>query len=170
MQPAQHFLSGWCLGTFTLTHSRERLFCMLISVFPDVDGLGVILDERYYLEYHHVLAHNLWIGILISAILSQFSEKKFWAYCVYLASFHLHLFLDFLGSGPGWGIYYLWPVGPQYFANPLVWDLQSWQNTAFLVFYILLTMFFAAKQKRGPLEVIAPRLDAKFVQFSKKFF
>ena len=143
---------------------------MLISVLPDIDGLGVVLDERYYVEYHHVLAHNLWFGILASAILSQFSERKFWAYWVYLASFHLHLILDFLGSGPGWGIYYNWPFGYQYFANPLVWDLQSWQNAAFLVFCILLTMFLAAKQKRGPLELLAPRLDGKFVCYSEKFF
>jgi hypothetical protein len=36
-----------------------------------------------YQTYHHKIAH--------------------------LALFHLHLVMDFVGSGPGWGIYYFWP-------------------------------------------------------------
>ena len=42
--------------------------------------------------------------LLISLTLASFSTRRVLAFCAYLALFHLHLVLDYFGSGPGWPI------------------------------------------------------------------
>lgn len=142
---------------------------MLAASGADMDGLGLLVSIDYYVEYHHVLAHNLLFGIIFSGALTAFSTHRLKCFALYLGLFHLHLILDYFGSGPGWGIHYFWPFAAREIQCPYAWPLTSWQN--FLTFGLLLfwTIFIAFRKGRTPLEAIIPSLDARIVQrFTQK--
>ena len=105
-----HILSGWCVGNLLPLTSRERLFCMIAAGAADIDGLGIVVSQELYWDYHHKLGHCAAFGLLLAGALAAFSTRRALAFGTYLLLFHLHLVLDYYGSGPGWPIYYLWPV------------------------------------------------------------
>jgi hypothetical protein len=160
-----HILSGWCVGcVLPRLGKRERLFCMLAATLSDLDGLSILAGQNAYWDYHHTLGHNLPCGLLLCLALAIFSSPRALSLLVYLALFHLHLLLDYYGSGPGWGIPYLWPFSHHLWLNPDAWPFYSWQNiTAALALYAL-TLWLARHQGRTPLEAIMPRLDRQLVQ------
>ena len=99
-----HILSGWCVANLLPLTARERLFCMIAASAADLDGLGILVSQDLYWDYHHKLGHGIAFGLLISLTLASFSTRRVLAFCAYLALFHLHLVLDYFGSGPGWPI------------------------------------------------------------------
>jgi len=159
-------MSGWCLSNLLPLTPRHRLFAMIAATIPDVDGFGKPISEELYLRYHHVLGHNLLFALLISTVLTIFSTRRILAFVLYFALFHLHLFMDYWGSGPDWPIEYLWPFrsGPDYqFMNANGWAFYSWQNilTAFLL--LLWTIYIGWFGRRTPLELLMPKLDRRLV-------
>lgn len=107
---------------------RERLCCMLAASLADLDGLTIVGGQEAYWAYHHILGHNFAFGVLLCAVLAAFSTHRVAALAVYLALFHLHLVLDYFGSGPGWGIVYLWPLSDWQWRRQGAWPFYSWQN------------------------------------------
>jgi LexA-binding, inner membrane-associated putative hydrolase len=165
MHVQTHILSGWCVGCMVPRFGkRERLFCTLAATLSDIDGLSILAGQNAYWEYHHTLGHNLWFGVLLCVVFAAFSKPRVLGLLVYLALFHLHLVLDYFGSGPGWGIPYLWPFSPRLWISPNAWPFYSWQNisTAFALF--ALTLWIARRQGRTPLELPMPRLDRQLVE------
>jgi hypothetical protein len=71
--------------------------------------------------------------------------------------------LDYYGSGPGWGIPYLWPLSRRQWVNPNAWPFYSWQNISAAITTIALTLWIARRQGRTPLEAVMPRLDRQLV-------
>lgn len=143
---------------------RERVFAMVAASAADMDGVGLLVSIDYYARYHHVLAHNLLFGGLLAAALAIFSTHRLKAFILFLVLFHVHLLLDFYGSGPGWGIHYFWPFGGGAFFCPHVWDLNSWQNI--VAFEVLFLWMFGIVfwRRRTPFEAILPSLDAKIIR------
>ena len=137
---------------------------MIAASASDMDGLGILVSYDYYVAYHHVLGHNLLFGLIVSAALAAFSTYKAKGFWLYLALFHLHLVLDYFGSGPGWGIHYLWPFSDYEILNPNAWNFFSWQNLCAAGFFLLWTVAIIFKSRRTPLEVIMPSLDQKIVR------
>lgn len=161
-----HILSGWCLAdTLDLT-PRERLFAMVAASAADLDGLGLLVSVEFYAEYHHLLGHNLLAGTLLSAGLAAASTPphRLKMFGLSMVLFHLHLVMDYYGSGPGWGFEYLWPFADLHVECTHAWELTAWQN--YLAFALLLVwtgvIFF--RKRRTPLEVICPSLDARAVR------
>jgi hypothetical protein len=166
MHVPTHILSGWCFGNLMPRFGpRQRLCCMVMASVPDIDGAGIIFSQDLYWDYHHKLGHCLLFGAALSAILAWFSPRPRWwiAFAAYLAAFHLHLVLDYFGSGPDWPIYYLWPVSEWEWENPHAWMLYSWQNITAGVLLIGVTVWIARALARTPLELLMPSLDEKFV-------
>jgi hypothetical protein len=173
-----HILSGWVVANALPLGPRERLFCMVAATIPDVDGLGYVAGPHFYERYHHVLGHNFTFALLVTAVLTALSTgprgpgwRRAVAGIAYFALFHLHLLMDYYGSGPGWGISYGWPWrhGPGYWwICPHGWAFFSWQNL--LAFWLLLawTVGTAVVCRRTPLEVIAPRLDAGLLRLGRR--
>ncbi len=159
-----HILSGWCVANHLNLTPRERALVMAAASFADLDGLGLFVSIDYYVAYHHVLAHNLLFGALLTGVLTLFSTHRLKAAALYFALFHLHLVMDYYGSGSGWGIHYLWPFTDTEILNPQAWELGSWQNM--LAFLILLTwtLGIIIWKRRTPLEAILPKLDARIVR------
>ncbi|HSI16051.1 MAG TPA: metal-dependent hydrolase [Chthoniobacter sp.] len=170
MHVQTHLMSGWCAADLLDLTPRERLFAMIAAAVADLDGLGVVVSVDYYVAYHHLLGHNFLFGIIASGILTIFSTHRLKAFCLYLALFHLHLVLDLLGSGPEWGIHYLWPFSSAEIQNPRGWELFSWQNFCAAALLLAWTFVIAIRHKRTPLEVIAPSLDQKLVHILRRRF
>ncbi len=165
MQVQTHVMSGWCIADLFDLTARERLFAMVAASAADLDGLGILVSYDDYVAYHHVLGHNLLFGTLVSAVLAAFSTHRAKAFGLFLALFHLHLILDYFGSGPGWGIHYFWPFSRMEIINPDAWNFVSWQNILAASLFLLWTLAIIVKSKRTPLELIMPSLDQKLVRF-----
>lgn len=163
-----HVMSGWCLGNcFSLT-ARERLFCMLAASLMDLDGLGFFISQEAYWEYHHKLGHNLLFGLVLAGILTLFSSHRLKAFLIYVGLFHLHLVLDYFGSGPNWPLYYLWPFSQWSVDNGWVWPFYSWQNSSVGLAFLAWVVIIAVRARRTPLEAIMPKLDAQLVDWMRK--
>jgi inner membrane protein len=164
MQLLTHALAGWCGANALRITEKERAACIGISLFPDVDGLGLVLSQKAYLEWHHVLGHNLLVGVLVSVLLMLLGRSDLKVGVLYLTLFHLHLAMDMLGSGSGWGVEYLWPFSTRSFPIAGAWDFRSWQNYVVLALLVAVTVWIAVIHKRTPLELFAPRLNALMIK------
>ena len=164
MHVQTHLLCGWCIGNGFQFTPRERLFCMLVSAAPDLDGLGILYSQDAYWNWHHVLAHNLLFAMAGSGTCAVFSTHRIKAFIVYFLLVHLHFVMDLLGSGPGWGIYYFWPLGRWMANNPYSWPLYSWQNMCFAAIFLCWVLAIAIYDGRTPLEAVMPELDVKLVK------
>jgi inner membrane protein len=163
-----HVMSGWCLGNLLNLTPRERLFCMLAASLPDLDGLGILAGQDAYWEYHHVVGHNLPAALLVAGILTFFSTNRRKAFGVYLGLFHLHLAMDYFGSGPGWPICYFWPFTRWEIVNWNAWNLYSWQNLLFGLAFLAWVIVIAIRKGRTPLEAIMPKLDVQLVEWLRR--
>ena len=157
-------MSGWIAGNLPDLRARERFLCMAASAAPDLDGLGILFSPDLYWEWHHVACHNLLFGLVLSGILARPSVRPWRVFGIYLACFHLHLVMDFWGSGPGWVIYYFWPFSRMWFGTSHSWYLNSWQNMVAGSACVAWTLKIALKQGRTPMEWVAPRWDAKVME------
>ena len=159
-----HIMSGWCVGNLLPLSARQRMFCMIAASAADLDGVGVIVSQRAYWDWHHVAGHNLFAAVAIAGILTIPSQpRRLFAFVVYLALAHLHLLMDYFGSGPGWPIYYLWPASRQKIVNPGAWEFFSWQNILIAAMLLAWTILIAWSKRRTPLEAIMPNLDRQLV-------
>jgi hypothetical protein len=160
-------MSGWCIGNLLPLTARERLFCMIAASAPDLDGLGIVVSQHWYARLHHVLGHNLFFAVIVSLVLAILSPRKVLGFVLYCGLFHLHLFMDYWGSGRDWGICYWWPfraAGPgNWWMNPYGWDFYSWQNISAAFLLLLWTVGIAYYRKRTPLELLMPSLDRRLV-------
>ncbi len=163
-----HIMSGWCVADTLELTPRERFLAMVASSAADLDGLGLLVGRDYYERYHHVIGHNLLVGVALTGILTAFSTHRLRAGLLYLGLFHLHLVLDYFGSGPGWTISYLWPFSDIELEYANAWSLTSWQNFVVGTFFLIWMIVIVVRRGRTPLEVILPSLDAKIVERYKK--
>jgi hypothetical protein len=159
-----HLLAGWVLGNLPPFSPRERLFCMLVSIVPDLDGLGILWGADAYVTYHHLLTHNLLAAAGFSLLFALFSRRRTVAFFVYLVLFHLHLLMDYFGSGPGWPIAYGWPFFRREFVSEHAWSFNGWQNIVTMVVFLWWGFWLLKTKKRTPFERIWPALDRKLVR------
>jgi inner membrane protein len=164
MQVQTHLMSGWCVADFFDLTPKERFFAMIAASAADLDGLGLIVSTDYYVRYHHVLGHNLLFAVIVASFLTFFSVHRVKVFWLFFALFHLHLLLDYLGSGPEWGFYYLWPFSNQEIQNPWSWDLTSWQDLSVAAAFLVWVIVIAFRSRRTPLEFIVHSLDRKIVR------
>jgi len=141
---------------------------MLAAALPDIDGLGIIISQELFWDYHHIVGHNLFVGLLLAGILTIFSHSRIKAFCVYLGLFHLHLVMDLFGSGPKWTIMYFYPLSKWEAEYSHAWKLYSWQNLTAFFILLIWTLIIIAVKKRTPLEYPMPKLDKQLVDLAKK--
>ena len=165
-----HVLSGWIAGNYLKLNARERFLCMVAAGIPDVDGLGILVSQDAYDDYHHVLGHNLLFGLIVVLILTSFSSHKKKSFLIYLALFHLHILMDLFGSGELWTISYFWPFSNYALYSEFNWALYSWQNMIVNAFVVIWTVVLIVSKKRTPLEYLMPELDKKWSEKIAVFF
>ncbi len=164
-----HILSGWCLANCLPLSPRQRLCSMLAATLADLDGLGIVLGQRHYHQFHHTLGHNIFFVAALSAILAAFSPRRPLSFLWYLTLGHVHLLMDYFGSGPFWKIHYLWPASGFFLRWDNAWEFYSWQNLGTFAVLLAWTVTIALRAGRTPLEAIMPRLDAQLVAAVRRF-
>ena len=166
MHVQTHILSGWCIANLVprLT-PRERLLSVMAASLADLDGLTIALGQEAYWYTHHVLGHNLAYGLVLSALLAAFTTRglRTTGFVLYLALYHLHLVMDYYGSGPGWGIAYLWPFSPVQWRRADAWAFYSWQNISAAGAMVAWAVLVVYLRGRTPLEAVMPNLDRQLV-------
>jgi hypothetical protein len=183
MNPVTHFLTGWLVANVDNLERRDRALVTVPGVIPDIDGLGIVsaITSRdsvqglsLYGEYHHVLAHNIFFGIFLTAVVFAVSKKKRLAAFLVLLSFHLHLIGDILsGRGPDgtiWTISYFYPFSDLQFSWAGQWELNAWPNVAVTAAALLLTLWLAWKRGFSPVGIFSLRADNIFVDTLRRRF
>ena len=169
MNPIVHAELSW-LGAQRLTDRRDRILVTLGGVLPDLDGLTLLGGQDLYGQWHHVLTHGVLSAVVISAALAAFAKRKAQVFGLALAAFHFHLLCDLLGSGPGWPIFYFWPLNrdPWFWSGQ--WDLASWQNGVIGLGATVAVLACAMPLGRTAVELFSLQVDAKVVATLRKRF
>jgi inner membrane protein len=177
MNPATHFLAGWLIANVDHLARRDRALVTLAAVIPDADGLGILSDVAskdqgaglvFYGQYHHVLAHNVFFGLLLAAAVYALSKKKGLTTFLVLLSFHIHLLGDLLsGRGPDgtiWTISYLFPfLTDAKFSWSGQWELNAWPNVVITAAALLLTLYLAWRRGFSPVNIFSVNADRAVV-------
>jgi len=184
MNPVTHFLAGWSLANVSALERKDRTIVTLASVIPDVDGLGILKsiisknpETGLYLygQYHHVLAHNVFSGLIITAVAYALAKKKWVTAFLAFFGFHVHLLGDLL-SGRGrdgtiWSISYLYPAYPDFLVGwSGQWELNAWPNVAITAALLLLSLYLAWRRGYSPVGIISANADRTFVDTLRKRF
>ncbi|SET80313.1 metal-dependent hydrolase [Stigmatella erecta] len=169
MNPLVHAELSW-LGAQGLRERRDRLLVTCAGLAPDLDGLSLLGGEAAYARYHHVLFHGYAGALLTAAVCAALARQRGAVALLSLATFHLHLLCDLLGSGPGWGIVYFWPTSPREFFWRGQWDLASWQNALVGLGASLACLACALRWRRTVVELLSPRWDAEVTRTVRRRF
>ena len=181
--PVTHFLTGWVFANATGLQKRDRAIVTMSCVVPDVDGIGIFAELLtrnsahpllWFSLYHHKL-HALTFAIVISSVAFFLADERWKTALFSLASFHLHLLEDIVGSrGPDG---YQWPIpyfAPFSHAADLVWRgqwaLNAWPNILITIALLFLTLWLAQKRGFSPLEMISGQADAEFTRALRRRF
>ncbi|MCI0351774.1 MAG: metal-dependent hydrolase [Acidobacteriales bacterium] len=184
MSPVTHFLAGWLVASADGFNRRERAAVALAGVVPDLDGIGIIPELLtrhsahpldWFSEYHHLLGHNLAFGLLLAGASLLLATKKLKTALFVLASFHLHLLCDLVGSrgpeGEQWPIIYLAPFSQAWqFAWSGQWALNAWPNFAITTILLFAAFYLAWQRGYSPLEMVSRKADAGFVALLRRRF
>lgn len=177
MNPATHFLTGWLIANVDHLERKDRALITLAGVIPDANGLGILTgiasqDQGaclyLYGQYHHVLAHNVFFGLLLAATGYALSKKKGLTTFLILLSFHIHLRGDILsGRGPDGTIliiFYLFPVLTDVqFSWSGQWELNAWPNVVITAAALLLTLYLAWRRGFSPVNIFSVKADEAVV-------
>ncbi|MHC4253973.1 MAG: metal-dependent hydrolase, partial [Planctomycetota bacterium] len=88
---------------------RLRGAILLAAVLPDVDAASYLFDQLAYLRYHHVVGHNLFFGLAVSAAAAWFCRgRRLRALVFTQLAFWAHFFGDYFFTV--YAISYLYPV------------------------------------------------------------
>jgi inner membrane protein len=159
-------MSGWCVGNLFRITAGQRLACMMAASAADLDGFGILFGPEAYWDYHHKLGHNAAFGLVLCLLLTLMSRGKVLVFCLLIWLFHLHLLMDFFGSGPGWPICYFWPFSNRAWDNRhWSWEFYSWQNISTAIALLAWTVAIAIYRSRTPLERLMPSLDRQLVEW-----
>jgi inner membrane protein len=186
MNPVTHLLVSWSLADAVGLGHRDRVLVTWCGVVPDLDGLGAAIDfgnslfgrpeSAYYGLYHHTLFHGLPAAVLLAALVASLAERRGAAGLAAVVVFHLHLFLDFVGSrgpSPGdlWAISYLSPFSDSaHWVWSGQWPLNSWINLVFTLGVFAYVLRRAVSAGRSPVEIVSRRADSTFVSVLRQRF
>lgn len=162
MNPIVHAEISWLTGQ-RLAARRDRLLVTLAGLSPDLDGLSLLAGEDAYSRWHHVLTHGFVSAFACAAVCAAFAQQKRLVALLAFAAFHLHLLCDFVGSGPGWGLHYLWPFREDEWLWAGQWNLASWQNSVIGLAVTLAVLGCAVPFGRTIVELFSLKADAKVV-------
>ena len=185
MNPETHLLASWVIGAKTTDNVRDCRLVALAGILPDADGLGLLVDgvtrllgwkkTFFYAQYHHYLLHGIFGGVVITALLVLFAQRKWRVALLALLVFHLHLLCDLAGSrGPDpvdlWPLFYLGP----FTRDPMwiwkgQWPLDFWVNRWLSVVLLAWAFWLAVQLGYSFVGVFSRRLDRVFVEVLRKW-
>ncbi len=185
MSPETHLLASWLIAAKTTDNPRDCRLVALAGILPDLDGFGLLVDlssktfgfrqTDFYGQYHHLLLHGVFGGLLIAGLLACFARRRWRVALLALLVFHLHLLCDLAGSrGPSpadlWPIFYLGPFS----THPMwlwrgQWRLDGWFNRYLSAALFLWALWLAVPLSHSFVGVFNRRADGVFVGVLRKW-
>lgn len=159
-----HLLISWHLARHVTTDVKMRRWIAFAGVFPDLDGVGLLIDAvtrrtNYFEAWHHFGGHNVFAGVFFAGvawIITRRIAPAAWA----LVCFHVHLLSDVIsGRGPdgsSWPMVYLWPLSDREWEWSGQWRLDAWPNSALFIVLAIWMVAAAYRSGRSPVELVAP--------------
>ena len=179
-----HALVSWMVAEVRPLTRRERACVLAAGLAPDLDALSLAFGVEAYQRWHHPLLHNglaALAGSLLLALVARAGPAvdpgaprvPHLGYLgLLVASFHLHLLCDLVGSGgpdgSNWGIPYLSPFSPREFAWAGQWALASWQNVSLTVLLLAASVVLSKRRGRTLVEALSLRADAAVVEVIRR--
>lgn len=156
---------GWSIAHLGRADRPTRSWCLIASIIPDADGLTLLGGVEFYRTYHHVLAHNLLVGTLVTLAATRWTGIAIRPVLLTAVSFLAHLVGDYFGSGPGWGIQPFLPFDAALFLCPFAWELNAWPNVLLTVILGADALRIVSRHDRTPLESIHHGLERTAVDY-----
>ena len=150
-----------CLGR---ADRRTRLWCVVASLAPDLDGLSLLFGLDVYARYHHLVLHNLLFAVVVTLVSAYWVGLRPLSLGLVFLAFLSHLVGDYFGSGPGWGLWPFLPFSDRFYECECAWNLVSWQNTLITLGAIAVALWAAIRQGHTPLEFIHAGLERTVVE------
>lgn len=180
MYIGNHLLISWVSTVQLLQERRERALVALVGVIPDMDGIGIFIDNftgttAFFLKYHHRIGHSLLSGIILVFLAVVLARRQRAIVCLLSAcTFSLHMVCDLVGSkGPDgyqWPLYLFYPLNPGYELTwSGQWGLDAWQNQVIMLLAVLLCCFYAVTRQISFLEVASQKFDQAAFQMYRKY-
>jgi hypothetical protein len=163
VNPIIHAELSW-LAALKVSSLCDRRLIVFSGIAPDIDGLTILAGNEAYGHWHHLVFHGFFSALLTAGICAIFAERKLLVAGMALLAFHLHLFCDLLGSGPGWPIAYFWPLSDHFYGWEGGWELVSWQNTVIGMVVTLTCLGAALFARRTFTEVFSVAADQQVVR------
>jgi inner membrane protein len=170
-----HALASWLLAeSIPALSRRDRFLVVLAGLTPDLDALTILGGTEAYFRWHHLLLHNLPAALATGLVCVALARARWPVALLALAAFHLHLFLDLLGSGGrdgfNWPIPYFAPFSLREFRWGGQWPLGSWQNVVITAMLVGLNVALGTRRGRTIVEMFSPRADAVVVGIFRRRF
>jgi len=162
VNPIVHAELSWLLAQGLPTR-RDRTLVTCAGLAPDLDGLSLMGGVDAYGKFHHLLTHGAVAAVVTSLACAGFANRRAAVWGLSLAAFHLHLVCDLAGSGPGWPVFYFWPLARTEWFWAGQWDLASWQNALIGLGTTLACLAASLIWGRTVVELLSPRWDAEVV-------
>lgn len=181
MAPQQHLIISWVLSNLNYENKRDRIVATLCGIFPDFDGLGLIIDKitgdqgyPYYFSWHRKFGHSLFILPAVIIIAFLICGRRIKPAAVAALTFIIHIFFDVTGSaGPDgsiWPIYLFWPFSDYEASVPWQWPLNDWKNSAITAVFIFMMIAIVIKKRRSFLELFSTRFDFHCIGVFERLF
>jgi membrane-bound metal-dependent hydrolase YbcI (DUF457 family) len=142
-----HIGLSWIVASLWPGARRDRWLVVAAGVLPDLDGAGIVWSEEAYLAVHRAAGHGLLFALLVLAAVALRARAPWPTAALAMASFHLHLLLDVVGTG-GLPVRYLWPLSDRGWTYGGRWVLASWPN-AVVMALTLAGVLALAWRRRG---------------------
>jgi hypothetical protein len=163
VSPIVHAELAWLVAQ-PLARRRDRLLVAAAGVLPDLDAASALAGLESYGRWHHVLGHNLFVGVALAALCAALARARGEAALLALAAFHVHLLADLAGSGREWTVSYLWPASALEVGWSHGWALDAWPNQLIGLAVTLACLALALPLRRTPVELFSARADREVVR------
>ena len=142
-----HIGLGWIVAGVASLSVRDRWIVVLAGILLDLDGAGLVWSEDAYLAAHRALGHGLLFLVLMVIVALRCADAPRTTAILAAVSFHMHLFLDLVGTG-GLPIRYFWPFSDWGWSYDGRWALASWQNVVVMIVVALGVLVVEWRRRR----------------------
>jgi hypothetical protein len=158
-----HLACGWALAHMSGPETRRfRGLVTLAAIAPDIDTISYFWGIDAYSNYHHAFGHNVFFGLLVSAISVALLRRRPWKIFIFTQlAFATHYYGDYFFTR--FPIKAYWPLYSHAYIYSYRIGLDHPINLWFSYLSLLLIALVGMRFKRTPVEFISPQLDHRLV-------
>lgn len=171
MNTEAHLAMGWILAHLGGREDRRfRAIVVAAALAPDIDAASYIFGSWTYADWHHVLGHNVFFSVLVSAVAMLLSRRSGWGLLKILLftqiAFYTHYFGDYFYSG--FPQEYWWPISKEGFRYPHHMALNHPINQVFGYLSLVTIVVIGIVCKRTPMEFFSVELNKRIVNLFRR--